>query len=161
MMLAIVPSPVLAVDGSDVAQDIIARVRDNCVSAKITLDRLKVSDALLRVNIGDEYKVIIERLMNRLNGRAVAEGIDASTLVRIAAEYKVVQANFSDGYKEYAASLKLALDIDCAKQPEKFYQAVVSARDKRKALHDYTVRLNQLVDAYGAGVTVLADEEAK
>lgn len=159
LTLVLVPAPVLAVDGSNAAQDIIGRVRENCVSAKITLDRLKVSDTLLRVNIGDEYKIILEKLMNRLNGRAVAEGVDVSTLVRIAAEYKVVQTNFSNGYKDYASSLKSALDIDCIGQPDKFYQAVVSARDKRRALHDFTISMNQLVDAYGAGVTVLAGGE--
>lgn len=161
LTLVFVPAPVLAIDGDGTAQDMISRVKDNCVSAKITLDRLKVSDTLLRVNIGDEYKIILEKLMNRLNGRAVAEGVDVSTLVRIAAEYKVVQTSFSNGYKDYASSLKSALDIDCVGQPDKFYQAVVSARQKRKALHDFTTGMNQLVDAYGAGVTVLADEDAK
>lgn len=161
LTLVFVPTPVLAVDSDGLTQDIVSRVRDNCVSAKITLDRLKVSDALLRVNIGDEYKVILEKLMNRLNGRAVTEGIDASTLVRIAAEYKLVQTNFSDSYKDYANLLKSALDIDCVGQPDKFYQAIISARDKRKALHNHTVRMNQLVDAYGAGVVTLAAEGAK
>lgn len=123
-------------------------IRSRCPSIKNTLHQLHASDALLRVNRGRVYESTLTRLMDRLNSRLDSNNFGNVNLVSTAGLYKRSLDRFRSNYKAYEEQLSVTLDIDCAKQPELFYQSVMSAREKRKTVHGDVLALNLYIDKY-------------
>ena len=131
----------------------IVRIRDNCLSAKNTLNQLHASDALLRVNRGQIYESMSTKLMSGFNGRVSSNRHDNSGLVSIKNGYDLKLNTFRSDYKTYEEHLSAAINIDCKKQPVAFYDAVATARNERVSVHDDIVRLNQYIDEYQLAVS--------
>lgn len=134
----------------------INRIRTNCTTAKNTLTRLHVSDALLRVNRGQLYDSITNKLMNSFDSRVGSNNLDASGFITITNSYNSTLTNFRSHYQTYEEQLSAALKIDCIKEPVSFYDSVASARAKRAQVHSDVVSLNQSIDAYQAAFTTFA-----
>jgi len=130
----------------------IERIRSSCVSTKNTLNRIHVSDALLRVNMGQIYESMSTKLMDRFNGRVANNSFNDDNLVSVTTDYKLVLDTFRSDYKTYEEQLSLVIGIDCSKQPVAFYDAVYSARNKRNQVHADVVKLNQYIDKYQLAV---------
>ncbi len=124
------------------------QIISNCTSVKSSLNQLHRSDASLRVNRGQMYEVVGTKLMARLNGRLVANRLDASTLVSTAARYDTALLNFRDTYKRYEEQLSTLLRVDCTKQPETFYRALLDVRAKRTEVHKSVTNLNSIMSDY-------------
>lgn len=123
-------------------------IRENCISSKNTLNQLHVSDALLRVNMGQAYESMSTKLMDRFNSRISYNSLDNSNLVAASKNYVINLDKFRLDYKDYEEKLSLALDIDCVKQPVNFYDAVLVAQSGRDLVHADVLLLNQDIDKY-------------
>ena len=130
----------------------IERIRDNCVSAKSTLNQLHVSDALLRVNRGQIYESMSTKLMEKFNSRVASNGFSNIDLVSVTTNYGLMLDTFRSDYITYEAQLSSALNINCSNQPVIFYDTVSSARAKRNQVHADVVKLNQYIDQYQSAV---------
>jgi hypothetical protein len=123
-------------------------IRDNCASAKSTLNQLHSSDALLRVNIGQIYESMTTKLMEQFNSRVTDNNINNSGLVAITASYTSLLDSFRSDYIIYEKQLSLAINFDCQAQPVAFYEAIATARTYRQQIHSDVVGLNQFLDKY-------------
>jgi hypothetical protein len=150
-VLALVPATAFALDNTQRAM-----VTSGCIGARSSLQRLEVSDTLLRNNLGQEYESINSRLMLRYNSRAAAANLDITMLAQIKAKYASTLATFRQDFIAYDQALTATIAIDCTAQPEQFYTAVTDLRAKRTALHTDTVQLNQFIADYGSAVDVFA-----
>ena len=128
------------------------QIKDNCLSAKNTLNQLHASDALLRVNRGQLYEAINTKLMNNFNTRVTSNGEDAQGLILVTTSYKTMLETFRRDYQSYEQQLSAAIKVDCATKPAEFYNTVEAARSLRTTVHTDIVRLNQYIDDYRAAV---------
>ena len=128
----------------------IERIRSNCTTAKTTLDQLHANGGVLRVNRGQLYESILNKLMTPLNSRLTLNQLDSSELVRITAEFYDQLETFRDSYQAYEIQLSGTLDIDCQQQSVAFYDAVQRTRELRKELHADVVVLTESIKAYQA-----------
>lgn len=124
------------------------RISDSCLLTKNTLTQLHSSDALLRVNRGQIYESMYTKLMSRFNSRLLNNKLDGSELVVASKEYRATLDAFRADYIAYEEQLSKAIKVDCLKQPDKFYDAVVQARIKRETVHSDVIQLNQQIDDY-------------
>lgn len=130
-----------------------AQISANCVSIQSTLKQLHENDALLRVNRGQLYESIRTRLMDRFNGRLASNGLDARGLLSVTTNYGNAFKSFQDDYRVYEQSLSALTRIDCAKEPEKFHDALLDTREKRLQVHTDVVRLHRYIDDYRSAVS--------
>lgn len=128
------------------------RIKFNCVQIKNTLNQLKVSDALLRVNRGQHYESISGKLMDRFNTRVSNNGLDSQGLLSVKTSYDNALNTFREHYTAYERQLLTATRIDCTKDPDGFHLAIENARTKRGIVHDDVLKLNALIDDYRATV---------
>lgn len=151
-------TPANAQFGDTLTDENIQLIKSRCVSARSSLERLHAADALLRVNLGQEYELISTKLMTRFTSRASLNRLDTTGLARVSADYERELTLFRDAYRDYEGSLTHAIQIDCTRDPEGFYGAIISARERRTAVHEKVVRLNQLVSQYPVEVAIVMKE---
>lgn len=130
------------------SEEHINRIRQNCVNAKTTLDRLHVSDALLRYDRGKLYEQISTKLMAPLNSRIAFNRLEGLKLTALSLEYDDKLDDFRNSYQQYDEAMTRTLDIDCVSKPAEFYESVVGTREKRQKLHGHTLELNDLLRSY-------------
>ena len=137
---------------TELSDEQVKRISDNCLSIKSTLNQLRTSDALLRVNRGQLYEAVAAKLMNNFNSRVSSNSRDAKGLTLTTSNYQTALTTFRDDYKAYAQQLSDAIRIDCDDQPVQLHEAILNAREKRTKVHGDVVRLNQYIDDYRSGV---------
>lgn len=124
----------------------------NCVSIKNTLNQLKATDALLRVNRGQVYEALSSKLMDRFNSRLSNNQLDTKGFVSLRTSYDEQLDRFRADYEQYARQLESAIRIDCANDPDAFHDAVASARTMRTVVHEDVKKLHGYIDDYRSGV---------
>ena len=125
-----------------------AAIRTNCVSIKNTLNQLKVSDALLRVNRGQVYESMRSKLMDRFNSRLESKSFDNRGVLVVTGSYISTLDFFRLNYVTYERQLASTIRIDCTQDPDSFRSALQLAREKRTLVHDDVNRLHALIDDY-------------
>lgn len=138
-----------ASDGGIMTDAHIQRIKQNCRAASRTIQQMHVNDGPLRVNRGQVYDSVSSKLMTPLNSRLIVNKLDASSLVKLTAQYDKALTDFRESYKKYDNQVSNVLKIDCAKQPVSFYDAVAEARKQRGTVHGHVVRLHELIKEYG------------
>lgn len=123
-------------------------IRTNCVSIKNTLNQLKVSDALLRVNRGQVYESMRSKLMDRFNGRLESKSLDNRGVLVVTGSYSSALDDFRTDYVDYERQLAATIRIDCTQDPDSFHASLLQAREKRSVVNEAVVRLHQLIDDY-------------
>ncbi|MDN5275433.1 MAG: exported protein of unknown function [Candidatus Saccharibacteria bacterium] len=149
VLLVVAVFPVQA-QSTTLSDDQLQYIRANCLPIKNTLKQLHATDALLRVNRGQQYESMTTKLMERLGTRLVANGLTVAPLSDGLTEYNKTLAKFRTTYQSYEEQLASTLRIDCTKQPASFFQAIESARTKRTAVHDAVLDLHKAIDTYRA-----------
>jgi hypothetical protein len=127
-------------------------VQNNCLPLKSTLDQLHVSDALLRVNMGQLYESIATKLMSGFNGRVENNNLNNDNLVSVTNSYNAALNTFRNDYQTYEQQLSSALNIDCQSHPTLFYNAVGLARTDRDQVHSDVLKLNGYITGYQSAV---------
>lgn len=123
-------------------------ITTNCVSTKATLNRLHSSDALLRVNVGQIYETVGNRLINNFNARVVSNNMNSVNLIASGNDYDVALKAFRADYISYEEQLSQAMKIDCSKEPATFFDATAQAREKRKVVYADVAKLKQQIEHY-------------
>ena len=139
-------------EGPAVSDQQITIVRDNCTSTKSTLNQVHVSDAVLRVNMGQAYDSMSSKLMGRFNDRIASNKLNNNDLVSVTKKYNSTLDAFRLDYKTYEEQLSLALSINCSTQPADFYNAVEQADKYRDLVHADVLKLNDYIDQYQAAL---------
>lgn len=133
-------------------------VVSQCSSAQTSLRQLHRSDASLRVNRGQLYEFIGSKLMARLNARLVTNRLDGGALVDLTAQYDRKLDDFRTSYRIYEEQLSALLRVDCAKDPEGFYDGVLATREKRTYVYQQTAALHQIIGEYYEAFQEFSDE---
>lgn len=150
-ILAVSSISTLSVNAADVEMTPghVARIRANCVEAQSVLQRVHVSDALLRVNRGQLYEQMTTKLMSPLNSRISLNRLDGTELSLTSSDYERQLDSFRKAYMDYEETMSDALAINCADKPVSFYDLVTETRNKREKVHQETLQLNRIISRYG------------
>jgi hypothetical protein len=133
--------------------DQLQKISANCLTIKSTLNQLKATDALLRVNRGQMYEAMVSKLMERFNGRLTNNDLDARATTVVASSYRTALQKFRDDYSTYERLLVAAIAVDCSTKPAEFHAAVELARDARFTVHDDVNSLHRYIDDYRSAVS--------
>ncbi len=136
-----------------ITPETIEKIRNHCTENQATLNRLHQTDAFLRINRGELYRTIGDKLMVPLNRRLASNQLDAGSLLTITADYNNEYRTFFNAYIEYDNEMTKLLSIDCSKEPVTFYNALVNAREMRDTLSSSNKALQDIVRAYGTEFT--------
>jgi hypothetical protein len=136
-------------------------IQENCLNSKAALTRLHTADTLLRVNLGQRYENISQRLMAPLNSRIALNGMDGIELTKLAVEYNQTIKQFTSQYSKYDAAVSDALDTDCVEDPVAYYQKIEQTRADRARVHETTKQINQLLSKYKAAFEAFVESEVK
>lgn len=142
----------VSAQGTIMTDQQINQISGNCTMAKNTLNQLHVSDALLRVNMGQKYESMLTKLMTKFNKRLSNNKFDNNSLNYAINSYSSSLDTFRVDYKTYEEHLNKAINTDCEKQSLSFYDAVALARTDRIRVHDDIVKMNQYIDQYQLAV---------
>jgi hypothetical protein len=142
--LALSPLFVLQVNAQEatLSDDQLAQIRSNCSSTTNTLDQLHSNDALLRVNQGQLYESILTKLIQPFDERVAHTSFNTTELKSIETNYDQTLNSFRSDYQTYEQQLSSALNVNCSKQPQQFYDSVDQARTDRNVVHNDVVQLN-------------------
>ncbi len=134
---------------SELPEELLERVRQNCVTVQSTLQQLHASDGLLRVNRGPLYESISTKLMAPLNSRIALNRLGGlEELAGITHEYDSQLDAFRTSYKQYEVSMSRTMRIDCASKPAEFYEGIVKTRELRQQVYSDTQYLIELAKQY-------------
>lgn len=132
--------------------DQLATIKSQCTTLQSTLTQLHQNDTLLRIDRGQLYQTISDKLMVPLNQRIASNQLDGSTLVAMTASFNSQYQTFYKDYQQYDQDLSAVQAIDCTKQPSQFYSALETARADRQTVGNDTAKLNIIANQYGAAV---------
>lgn len=135
----------------------IEHIKQNCIAAQSTLTQLQKSDTLLRINFGQQYEFIAGKLIAPLNGRLVINQMSVGNFITTATTFQQQINSFRIAYTTYGESLGEAVSDDCQKNPQQFYNDVVTARTNRQAVQSAVADLSSTLGSYGSQVDVLAN----
>lgn len=145
-----------AEDATTTLQDSdIATIRANCVGVQTMLSRIHSSDALARVNLGQQYETISTKLMAPLNSRVALNRLNGVALTQTTVDFNTKLNEFRSLYQQYEQTLLRSIQIKCTDQPVAFYDTLTLARSHRSAVREAVVSLSGLVKQYGEDASAL------
>lgn len=161
----IVGAPVAYADdtATTLTDDDLTTIRRNCVSVQSTLDRVHESDALSRVNLGQQYETIATKLMAPFNSRVALNRLDGVALTQTTVAFNNELDEFRALYQQYEQTVLKAIQLKCTAQPVTFYDTLHLARSQRAAVRAATMEMSKLVTQYSDQVKTLEQsvKEAK
>lgn len=153
-------APVQAQDSP--SEEHLEKIRQNCVSAQVTMQRIQHSDIATRINTGRVYDALITRQMAPLNSRTSLNRVSiAPVLADDTRSLENVLLSFRDNYADYTDALSRAIRLKCQDKPEEFYRYVQDARELRQDLSEDVENMKKLTKEYGEEVSGYIDELKK
>ena len=147
-LLALLCAPNVSAETETLTDAQIEIIRQNCVTAQSSMQRLELSEAVTRRNRGVSYEATL-KLMAALNSRIAYNKLTAPTLASLTAEVEKKRAQFVEDYKNYNNSYNVAMKLpNCKEQPVTFYDYLTQTRDLRTKLATNIDDIDRLLDAY-------------
>lgn len=120
----------------------------NCLDVKIKLSKIYEQDGLHRVNAGQIYDTVSNRLMAKLNAKIVNDRLDGSDLIKSAAAFEEALVDFREEYHTYGAAMSRLLKSDCKSHQQTFYLHLTEVRNGRKAVHESVTAITTAAKEY-------------
>lgn len=131
-------------------------IQDHCDAIKDSLKYLQRADSRARVYLGRYYETILGNFITPLNIRLIENNISNTKLLENQTNFAARRERFVSDFITYQQSLEELLNVNCKNEPEKFYEKLISAREKRASVNRDVTRLREY-----AGVQVDLVEELK
>lgn len=144
----VLPASALEANGRVLSGAQIQLIASKCNQSRAALQQVHSYDALTRVNLGQRYENISNRLMAPMVSRLVLNDIDAVEVNATMVEYKKQIKNFAQSYRNYEASLQATIDTDCDNNPVAYYQNITDARTKRVELRVEVEKADGLIRGF-------------
>ena len=124
-----------------------AAISAHCRDAQNLMSQLEKVDAVQRINRGRLYTDTLN-LLFAMNARLSANHLVATDLAQITSDFANGFSTFRDDYDRYDDSLNNAINVDCANNPQTFYDQLTVARGQRAQLAADIANLDQLLKNY-------------
>ncbi len=147
-LLALLCAPNVSAETETLTDSQIEVIRQNCVSAQSSMQRIELTEAVTRRNRGVSYEATL-KLMAALNSRIAYNKLTAPNLASLTAEVEKKRAQFVQDYKNYNNSYNIAMKLpNCREQPVTFYDYLTQTRELRTKLATTIDDIDRLLDSY-------------
>lgn len=147
-IVAILCAPQVSAEAADITDTQIEIIRQNCVSAQSSMQRLELTEAVIRRNRGMRYESIL-KLMAALNGRIVYNKLSAPPLTSLTSQIDQKRSEFIESYINYNNSYNVVMRLpNCKQQPVTFYEYLNQTRELRTKLATTIDDIDRLLDTY-------------
>jgi hypothetical protein len=123
-----------------------ATIMDHCDAIKSNLKSLQRVDSRTRVYLGRYYETILSNFITPLNLRLVENNISDSKLLENQTNFANKRNSFVNDFIVYQQALEELVNVNCKNEPDKFYEKLEAAREKRKVVSKDVVKLRDLTD---------------
>ena len=138
--------PVLPVGAiSDTQKEAIS---EHCAAMKDDLRSVQRADARARVFFGGHYETILAKFVVPLNVKLVENNISNVGLIENQNNLAKAKVAFSDDFIKYQQALEELITIDCKTEPEGFYEKLMVARRRRKAVEQDAATMRGVVSEH-------------
>lgn len=120
----------------------------NCSSIKSSLKKLQVSDAKIRSLLGTSYQTMLNSYITPFNLRLVKNNQNLGNLSDLQSNFVLQKNDFNSLYITYSQQLENLLSIDCQKNPDDFYNQLLTTRESRKELNQKVNELTSTAEKY-------------
>ena len=110
----------------------------NCSSIKSSLKKLQVSDTKIRSLLGANYQTILNSYITPFNLRLVKNNQNLGDLSDLQSSFVLQKNDFNSLYIIYSQQFENLLSVDCQKNPDDFYNQLLTTRESRKELNQNT-----------------------
>lgn len=150
VVLAATPSAVWAVSQpATLTDDQVEYIRNNCADAQNSLRTLYATDAVARINLGQQYEAIAGRLMAPMNSRVALNKLDGVELTKTTVAFNSELDNFRKTlYSPYKDDMTDIIAMKCYDQPIEFYDKLMVILDLRTQLRASVNKMNELLAQY-------------
>ncbi len=159
LLVALVASPfaMAANNSSNLSSKQIESIRQNCVQAQVSLQQIQYSDAAGRVNRGQAYETLLNKLMAPFNSRVALNRLDIATdLTSSTTDLENAVNVFKSDYNTYSDALANTLTVKCQSNPQDFYSALQEARIDRQQVHKDIQIIDGLMEQYDQQIVGLS-----
>lgn len=143
LLAALVAAPVGAI--SDAQK---SAVSENCPSIQQSLRSLQRADSRTRVYLGSIYQIVLTNYITPLNLRLVKNDQPNAALSSSQANFAAARDESSRKFITYSQALEELTLIDCAAQPEDFYNKLTEVRKKRSELSESTAKVRKILSEH-------------
>lgn len=133
-------------------------ISTHCVAIKDTLKKLQKDDSHARVYLGGRYEKILSKYAIPLNTRLVENSLSTPELIETQNQLAKAKSTFVSDFIDYQRNLENLVSIDCASNPDKFYQELLTVRTKRQTVAKDIDKLHSLAASHLKQVTTLKDK---
>lgn len=119
---------------------------NHCDTMKDNLKALQRTDSRARVYLGRYYETILSSFITPLNLRLVENNISNTKLLDNQTNFVTQRGNFTNDYIIYQQALEDLVNTNCKTEPEKFYEKLVVARERRAIVNKDVLKLKSLTD---------------
>lgn len=118
---------------------------DNCVRISDNLKNIQKSDAKARIFLGSHYETVLSKYVMPLNIKMVEKNKSDTGLIGNQNEIAEARVSFSNHFVDYQKGLEELVAMNCKVEPEKYYEKLVSVRDKRKTVASDVQKIDKLM----------------
>lgn len=126
------------------------KIVSECQKIKGQIGKTRSNDALMRVNLGQSYETISDKLMVNLNTRIASNKLNGSKLVEKTAEFNENVIYFRENYQKYEKELTKLSDMKCSDKDiaKTFYEQLEKVRYLRSELNYNTTKIAEISKEY-------------
>lgn len=147
VFLTLVASPTVNAAAQPLTDQYIESIKAGCSNALRGILRVQRTEAVTRVNRGQEYESLL-KLVAAFNGRIVVNNRDAPTMTSAGAKMQTKFSDFQQHYLDYADLVDDTLKINCKQAPVTFYDKLTLTREARAQVATDIREFNGLLDEY-------------
>jgi len=154
-LLVVLVSPNVNAAAEPLNDTQIEMIRQNCLGAQGSMQRLEQTEAVSRRNRGVSYESTL-RLMAALNSRIAINKLNAPKLSSLTSDVEKKRAEFIEKYLAYNNSFTVTMKLsNCREQPVTFYDYLTQTRQLRTELSSTIDDIDRLLDQYQTELTEL------
>lgn len=154
-VLAVLCAPNVSAETETLTDAQIEIIRQNCVAAQSSMQRIELTEAVTRRNRGVSYESTL-KLMAALNSRIAYNKLTAPELAALTADVEKKRSQFTENYINYNNSYNVTMRLpNCKEQPVTFYDYLTQTRDLRTKLSTSIDDIDRLLDAYQVALNEL------
>lgn len=147
-LLVVLMAPQVRAEADPLSDARIELIRENCVAAQSSMQRLELNEAVMRRNRGVGYESAL-KLMAALNSRIVFNKMTAPELAALTQQVAVKRNEFTQNYIAYNNSYHTTMRLpNCREQPVTFYDYLTQTRELRAKLSVTIDDIDKLLDDY-------------
>ena len=130
----------------------------HCETIREELRDLQHADSRARVYLGRHYETILTKFITPLNVRLTENMLSTDSFVNNQNGFVKARTTFTIDFIAYQKGLEELVAMNCKTEPEKFYEKLLTVREKRQIVASDTVRIKKLISEQMTLVTALGEK---